>query len=290
MLGSVLGKRRCAWFSSTLSLLSHVFRSNTNLQTNHRIPITLHTHDKDCKRPDCLAAGSARKTLLIAQRAMKQMTGYFGGYISKKQKVGQFELKRSIDALPLLQEKLQNRSLKASAQLAHVCNSFFSVLESKGILRMATEEFLLASRYRPNDELSAEFVRTFRHQIFSGAYYLQRYDSLKHEKKDMVLKTVIPKASAISSEFDEVALYGLRPQDPRVSILSPWVFVQWWKAHRLQRPSFKYHLTKWTAEWDSKAARLPIAGRDFVFYEDHVKANQHWLMSGCAGLHRPALS
>ena len=65
---------------------------------------------------------------------MSQMSGYFGGYISKKQKVGQFELKRSIDALPLLRQKLESRSLKASAQLAHVCNRFFSVLESKGII------------------------------------------------------------------------------------------------------------------------------------------------------------
>ena len=282
MLGSVLGKRRCAWFASTSSLLSHVFRSNTNLQTNYRIPITKHTHDVDCKRSDCLAAGNARKILLIAQRAMKQMTGYFGGYISKKQKVGQFELKRSIDALPLLQDKLQNRSLKASAQLAHVCNRFFSVLESKGILRMATEEFLLASRYRPDDELNAEFVRTFRHRFFRGTYYLQRYDTLKHEKKEMVLKTIIPKTSAITSEFDEVALYGLRPQDPRMDILSPWFFVQWWKPHRLQRPSSRYHLTKWTDEWDSTSGRLPIAGRDFVLNEVHVNANPHWLMSGRA--------
>jgi len=213
---------------------------------------------------------------------MKQMTGYFGGYISKKQKVGQYELKRSIDALPLLQEKLQKRPLKASAQLAHVCNRFFSVLESKGILRMATEEFLLASRYRPDDELNAEFIRSFRHRIFRGTYYLQRYDTLKHETKDKVLKTVIPKTSAVNSEFDEVALYGLRPQDPRVSLLSPWFFVQWWWPHRLQRPSSRYHLTKWTAEWDAKSGRLPIAGRDFVLNEVHVSANAHWLMSGCS--------
>ena len=101
------------------------------------------------------------------------MSGYFGGYISKKQKVGQFELKRSIDALPLLKEKLEPRQLNAGSQLAHVCNRFFSVLESKGILRTATEEFLLASKYRPDDELNAEFIRTFRHRRFMGMSYLQ---------------------------------------------------------------------------------------------------------------------
>ena len=35
---------------------------------------------------------------------MKQMTGYFGGHISKRQKIGQFEIKKSISALPLLKK------------------------------------------------------------------------------------------------------------------------------------------------------------------------------------------
>ena len=80
-----------------------------------------------------------RRLLVIAQRAMKQMTGYFGGYISKKQKIGQFEIKKSVSTLPLMREKLENRNLKsASAQLAHVVNRMFTTLEGKGILRVAT--------------------------------------------------------------------------------------------------------------------------------------------------------
>lgn len=94
MLGSVLGKRRCPWFAPTAKILSHVFRSNTNLQTNYRMPLTVHTHDRDCKKKGCLAVEENRKILLLTQRAMSSMSGYFGGYISKKQKVGQFELKR----------------------------------------------------------------------------------------------------------------------------------------------------------------------------------------------------
>ena len=133
MLGAVLGRRRCAWFSGTASLLAHLFRSNTNLQTNYRLPILPSTHDADCKRPGCLKEENLKKLMLIAQRAMKAMSGYFGGYISKKQKMGQFELKKSIGALPLLKEKLQSKNLQSgSAQLAHVTNRLFTTLESKG--------------------------------------------------------------------------------------------------------------------------------------------------------------
>ena len=50
MMGALSGKRRCEWFASTAAILAHVFRSNTNVQVNYRLPITKHTHDEDCKR------------------------------------------------------------------------------------------------------------------------------------------------------------------------------------------------------------------------------------------------
>ena len=109
-LGSVVGRRRCAYFASTSALLAHVARSNSNVQCNYRVPISEITHDKDCKVPKCLQSLSSRNLCLIAQRAMKQMTGYFGGYISKRQKMGQFELKKSVSALLPLQEKLQKKT------------------------------------------------------------------------------------------------------------------------------------------------------------------------------------
>ena len=106
MLGSVQGNRLDEWFSPTSAILSHVFRSNTNFKTNYRLPINEVTHDRDCKRPDCVNEAKTKKIIRISQRAMKALTGYFGGYISKRQKMGRFELKKSIATLSLLQEKL----------------------------------------------------------------------------------------------------------------------------------------------------------------------------------------
>ena len=78
MLGTVMGKRRCGWMAPTSLILSHVFRSNTNVQTNYRVPITRHTHDRDCSKTTCMDGSDTRKMLLLCQRAMTQMTGYFG--------------------------------------------------------------------------------------------------------------------------------------------------------------------------------------------------------------------
>ena len=87
MLGACLGRRRCSWFASTSKFLAHLTRSNTNMQCPYRLPLTTTTHDPDCKRKSCLESISNRKLTLIAQRAMKTITGYFGGYISKNRRL-----------------------------------------------------------------------------------------------------------------------------------------------------------------------------------------------------------
>ena len=48
--------------------------------------------------------------------------------MAKRQKIGAFELKKSIAALAPLKKKLQSRQLRASAQLAHVVNRMFITL------------------------------------------------------------------------------------------------------------------------------------------------------------------
>ena len=48
VLGAVVGRRRCEWFSGTSAILAHLTRSNTNVQCPYRLPINQHTHDSDC--------------------------------------------------------------------------------------------------------------------------------------------------------------------------------------------------------------------------------------------------
>ena len=179
--------------------------------------------------------------------------------------------------LPLLQEKLEARELKtASSQLAHVVNRMFTTLEAKGILRMATEEFLLSSRYKPHDPLAAEFIRTFRHQNFPGKFFLDRYDALTAKLSQVDVRIILPKQAVGKGVVDVVSLYGFRPPNSDVFFLSPWEYVQWLRAERLRRPSAEYNWTKWTAAGKSKFANKGASadfmpGEDFVLNEDVLK-------------------
>ena len=67
----------------------------------------------------------------VFRSCRKNITGDFGGYISKSQPIGVYELKKSIATLPFLKKEMLEFKSKPSHQLAHVVNRMFTTLESK---------------------------------------------------------------------------------------------------------------------------------------------------------------
>ena len=108
-LGSILTKRLCKWRSGCSPTMALIFRCNTHTAPNFRVPITVETHDPDCKL-DCLGQDKARLLTAITYRAQRSTAGYFAGYISKRQGVGRFELAQATKNLEWLKEKLQGKS------------------------------------------------------------------------------------------------------------------------------------------------------------------------------------
>ena len=108
-LGSILTKRLCKWASGCWPAMALVLRCNTHTAPNFRVPITSETHDPECKA-DCLAKEKARLLTAIAYRAQRSSAGYFAGYMSKRQGVGNFELKQANANLAWLKDKLQGKS------------------------------------------------------------------------------------------------------------------------------------------------------------------------------------
>ena len=233
MLGTVAGRRRCPWLSGTNALTAILLRSNTHFAPNFRIPLTAQT--TECGGA-CLGKNlfenpreHLRRLITITQRAMKQMTGYFSGYICKKQKIGNFELKSVSSALPYLLQRI--KTLKtAAAQVAQVTNRLITTLEGKGILRSAAESFTLCGKAKQKDELYPEFVRTFRSVNFNGSCYLNKLEALrKPGVKAQGVRIRLP-SSQLSPFFaaPDVDVYGFRGEDPRLLYLSPWEFLTNW--------------------------------------------------------------
>ena len=83
---------------------------------------------------------------------------------------------------------------------------------------------MLSSQYKPHDPLSAEFIRTFRHQHFNGKCYLDRYDALCEKKKTVDIIVLLPRNGLGNDVPDQVALYGFRDVKPDMFFLSPWEF------------------------------------------------------------------
>ena len=103
----------------------------------------------------CREPFEIKKLCRTIQRQQKNITGYFGGYISKAQPIGVYELKKSIATLPYLKKKLLERQSKPSHQLAHTVNKMFTTLESKGIVRTTPQEFQLSADYDEKDIFAA---------------------------------------------------------------------------------------------------------------------------------------
>ena len=182
----------------------------------------------------CLDRGvMIRRLCLIVQRAMKQMTGYFAGYISKREPVGRFQLKLAARALPLLLNKL--KKIPYSSQLAQLVNRMFAVLEGRGKLRTAAEEFNLAANHRNCDELNAEFISSFRTGSFPGIELLNRceYERYPTTKKYQAYACSSRRHGAEATThfyYSFVECYGFRPPVDSLLYLCPWEFCMWWEV------------------------------------------------------------
>ena len=119
MSGAITPSRHDEYCSGTSGVVAAVVESNTDVQCPYRVPLTTETHDKDCTATHCIADSKvALKSLCRkVQRTQKNITGYFGGYISKAQPLGVYLLKKSLSTLPFLKKKILERHSKTEHQL-----------------------------------------------------------------------------------------------------------------------------------------------------------------------------
>ena len=204
-----------------------------------------------------------RRITLGAKRAARSATGYYTGYIQKRQPVGKFELKQAALNMQYLAKTIENRS--NMQQYHHFANRMLGDLEYRGAVRPATEEFNLAGNSHEQDVCEAEFYRTFQTVVFPGARFLRRVER-EEGSRAMDGGTVSRIPTSLRAGPDAMLLppvedlYGFRGPSPAVYYLSPWEFQKWWVADRLLPPS-AYGAGVPRTEWTEAGIRLWQAGQ-----------------------------
>ena len=130
-LGSILGRRRCQWLSGTMTSFLFRFPHNRHTGPNYRVLLLASTHDPECKA-DCLLKNTFSTMIACAQLSMRNTTGYYSGYISKKQPIGKFELKQAALNLRHLAHKISQRF--PAQQYHHVANRSWETWSAEALL------------------------------------------------------------------------------------------------------------------------------------------------------------
>ena len=115
-----------------------LFRHNIHTGPNYRAPLLASTHDPECKA-DCLQKNTLSKMIACAQRAMRNTTGYYSGYICKKQPIGKFELKQAALNVRHLAHKISQRS--QAQHYHHVANRMLGDLDCRGPTSLTSEHY-----------------------------------------------------------------------------------------------------------------------------------------------------
>ena len=148
----------------------------------------------------------------------------------KAQPIGRYDLKKCIDKMHILRERICDRGPRDQA--VSVARRMVTDLEMKGVLRESQASFNLCANLRPEDTLFQECIRTFMTVSLPGSAFMQRLSlELDGVGGDLTLRvppTKRPGLIARSGQAPIVDVYGFRGPDLRVRLLSPYEFMVHW--------------------------------------------------------------
>ena len=146
MLGTVLPKRNSAWLNAGSRSWIVFSADNGDIKFPHRLPIIAETHEStllfDATRKSCWSHHDIPEMLYDLQAGLARAAGYFGGYTSKMQDVGQRELGRMRESL-IRKVSVEPRYAQPEAFKLY-SRRLIKDLEAKGIIRTAVESVNLA--------------------------------------------------------------------------------------------------------------------------------------------------
>ena len=272
-LGSILPRRNCKWINGTAPAFTVAFGFNTDISPNDRLPIIKETHEASCIRSSCVKDISQGEIARVESRAQLDTDGYFAGYMVKAQPVGNYELRKCLNGMSVLRDRIKV-AMTPGDQTRVVVGRMAIDLELKGILRGAPEIFNLSVNMREEDSLFQECIRTFMEVSFPGMAFLNKLES---ETKDVNMEIVraVPKTRGPRSRprkqtsVPYVEAYGYRGQSPEVLYLSPYEFSMHYHIERVPEP-FRSYCKNWSV-WTKEGEK---------YYENSKHSNDFMLIPG----------
>ena len=236
-LGQVLLLRNNEWVNGCIpGLCVALAGSNSDVKPNDRLPILECTHEKLCKKKRCLVKkNNTLKTSYNTQRTQSLTTGYFGGYIGKRQPAGALETKKCVDKLYTLRAKYQGRG--KAGQLRAASGRLITDLEMNSTYRGAVEIFNLCRNLKQSDVLSAECIRTFGTETLDGGPWMYQLESQTY-----IPPTKKPSVRTNRSRANARDIYAFRPLTTPWKLLSAYEFFMFWKSEPVMTPNFYENL------------------------------------------------
>ena len=238
-LGSILPRRNCVWINGTAPALAVAFGFNTDISPNDRLPVIKETHEASCARGSCVKDCSEGEVARAESRAQLDTDGYFGGYITKAQPVGGYELRKCIKNMQTLHDRIAVEYTPAD-QTRTVSRRMIVDLELRGVLRGGPEVYNLSVHMREDDSLFQECIRTFMTVSFPSGDIVKKFEAewngVGGEIVRRIPKSRGPKSFHRYSSAPLIDGYGFRGQSPLVLYLSPFEFFMYWDIQRVPEP------------------------------------------------------
>ena len=258
--------------------------SNTDVKPNDRLPILEVTHEPVRRKKYLRTKKHILKRMTrLAQRTQSVTNRYFGGYVGKRQPAGALETKRCIDKLYTLRAKIAGRG--QAAQLRAASGRLITETEMNSTYRGAVEVVDLERRLHPSDVLFAECIRSFNSHDIDGRSWMYRLEASllgramqDNEIDDYVPPTKRPNIRTDRAKANEIDVYGYRPLQHPWRLLSPYEFLQNWRAEPLLPPS------EYAKRGIAPRTRWTAAGLEFIqrkeYTEERIaaKAGTHFVV------------
>ena len=190
-VGQALMLRNNEWLDGPMPGLCIALGGNsTDVSPNDRLPILPETHETDICKKRCVRPKRVKRMTRLVQRIQSNINGYFGGYITKRQRAGKMETKKCIDKMYTLRERDEGKTLRE--QQRAVSGRMITDIEMNGTVRGAVELYNLAKNLRRNDALFAECVRTFATRDVDARAWLHRLEMEVQKVETIPYVTQVP--------------------------------------------------------------------------------------------------